>query len=248
MSQIPAWLAASAGSNALAGQANQFLGAHPTSIIYTGTAGNAQSTGTAVYASTVSQWLSQSIVTTSSQTTLAYVMLPLATVGGSPVLELIPALTVGLYTDVGGLPGAAVASSSVSSSYVYAQPYWATIPLAAGGLTPSSTYHLVVAMAGTSGHYYTWEQSNQTSGAAVGSDGVNWATASYGLMYQLFRQGAGGQPQFLWDDDGQRWTQLAYNALGQLTGITESTASQSGGVFSSTRSLTYSNGLLTGVS
>jgi hypothetical protein len=247
VSQIPTYLAASPGSNAAAGQVNQFLGAHNASIIYSGAAGNAQATGAGVFQSTSGTWLSQQIATVSGQTTLAYVLVQVSVVGGSPTLALVPSLSVALYSDVGGLPGVSLASASVSGQYVYSQPFWVTVPLAATGLSPSSTYHLVLAAAGTAGHYYTWQQSNQTSGAATGSDGVNWALGSFGFMYQLFQQGTGGQPQFLWEDSGQRWVQLSYNALGQLTGIAESTGSQAGGVFSSTRSLTYTNGLLTGV-
>lgn len=247
MTQIPTWVAASAGSNSAGGHVNQFLGAHNSQIIYTGAAGSAQTTGSGLFQSTYGTWLSQQIATLAGQTTLGYVQVQVAAVGGSPTAELIPALSVGLYSDVNGLPGQVIASASVASSYVYSQPFWVTVPLAATGLTPSSTYHLVVAAAGTASHYYAWQQSNQTSGAATGSDGVNWGLGGFGFMYQLYQQGAGGQPQFLWDDSGQRWAQLTYNSLGLLTGIAEATTSQAGGVFSSTRSLTYTNGLLTGV-
>lgn len=247
MSQIPTWQAPVAGGNGAAGAVNQFLGAHTSQIIYTGTAGNAQTTGSGLYQSTYGLWLSQQIATVAGQTTLAYVQLQLSVVGGSPTLALVPAITVALYSDVNGLPGAALVSASVSGQYVYSAPFWVTVPLAATGLTPSSTYHLVVAAAGSASHYYTWQQSNQTSGAATGTDGANWGLGSYGFMYQLWQQGTGAQAQFLWDDSGQRWTQLSYNALGLLTGITESTGAQAGGTFSSTRTLTYSNGLVTGV-
>jgi hypothetical protein len=251
MSTVPVYLGAAAKSNAQAGQVNQFLAAHNAQFIYPGTLQSSQATGSGVYSDTLSQWLAQTIVTGSAQTTIGSVQLQLSTVGGSPTLTLIPALQVGLYADSGGLPsGSALAAVSISSSYIYSSPFWVTVPLAATGLTGSTPYHIVTTLVGTTGHYYVWQHSNQVTGADTSPDGVTWANTAYGLMYKIFDQsgGTGGLLQTISEDSGARITNLAYDALNRISQITEYTTAQDGSPVVSTRTLTYTNGLLTGVS
>jgi hypothetical protein len=249
MSFIPAYLGASVKSNAQAGQANQFLATHTAQFIYPGALQSSQTTGSSVYSSTLTQWLSQTIVTASTQTTIGSVQLQLSAVGGSPTLSLIPPLQVGLYADAGGLPsGTALASATLGSSSIYSAPFWLTVPLAATGLTGSTTYHIVTSLVGTAGHYYVWQQSNQITGAATSPDGVTWSNAAYGLMYQVFDQTGGALLQTISEDNGARITNFAYDALNRISQITEYTVAQDGSYIVSTRTLTYSNGLLTGVS
>jgi hypothetical protein len=245
----PTWQAATAGQRGTAGHANQFLGVHRAQILYQGTQKSSQTTGTAVYSDTLTQWLSQTITTTSGQTSIGYVQLQLAAVGGSPTLPLIPPLTVSLYADSGGAPtGSPLATTGVSCPYIYLAPFWVTIPLPVTGLAPLTTYHLVTTLVGTTGHFYVWQQSNQTSGAATSADGTAWATQAYGLMYRVYDQAAGGQMRLIYEDDGARWVQLTYNANKTISQVTEYTAGQTAtGYLNSQRNLTYSNGLVIGV-
>lgn len=249
MAVTPVWQTATSGQKSNAGHANQFLGTHQAAYIYQGGLQSSQTTGTAVYSDSLTQWLSQTIATGVSQTAIGYVQLQLSAIGGSPTLPLIPPLTVGLYADSGGLPaGAAIASTTLSDSYIYSAPFWVSVPLAVSGLTPSTKYHLVTNLAGTTGHYYAWQRSNQTSGAATSTNGTTWTAQTYGLMYQVYSQAASGQLQLIYEDNGARWTAFSYNANGTISQVAEYTTGQtSTGYLQSQRTLTYSNGLVIGV-
>lgn len=249
MSAVPAYLGAAAGSNAQSGQVNQFLATHNSQFVYSGVLQSSQTTGSSVYSSTQTQWLAQTVTTTSSQTAIGSVSLQLSAVGGSPTLNLIPPLQVALYADSGGLPsGGALASVSVSGNYIYSAPFWVSIPLVATGLSGSTPYHLVTALVGTTGHYYTWQQSNQVTGADTSPDGVTWTNVAYGLMYQVFDQSGGAPLQAISDDSGARTTTFTYDALNRISQIVEYTIAQDGSYLVSSRTLSYTNGLLTGVS
>jgi hypothetical protein len=67
-------------------------------------------------------------------------------------------------------------------------------------------------------------------------------------MYQVFDQTGGALLQTISEDNGARITNFAYDALNRISQITEYTVAQDGSYIVSTRTLTYSNGLLTGVS
>lgn len=247
MSAIPTWLAATAGHGAQAGQVNQFLGVHNSVFLYQGTQKAAQTTGAAVYQSTQSQWLAQSFTTAAGQTQVGAVWLQIATVGGSPTSAAIPALTVALYAGSNGTPtGSALASTSIAEQVVYSSGFWLQVPLPVT-VTPSSAYQLVVSQAGTSSHYYVWQQSNQTSGASTSADGVTWTTQAYGLLFQVLDQAVTGTLQALYDDSGARVTQLSYNTSGVLSQVTDSVLAQDGSIVTTTRSLTYSGASLIGV-
>lgn len=250
MTAIPTWQAATAGQQGRAGTVTQFLGTHASTLLYQGALATSQTTGSGGFSDTQSQWLAQAIVTGSSQTAIGYVQLQLSAVGGSPVSPLIPPLTVSLYANNSGAPtGAALASTAITCQAVYLSPFWVTIPLPVTGLTPSHTYQLVTTMVGTSGHYYAWQRSNQTSGAASSSTGSSWATQPYGLMYQVYDQAQAGQLMLIYEDSGARWTQFTYNTAGQITQLVEYTAGQTAAGYQQTTStLAYSGGLLTGVS
>jgi len=244
----PAWLAATAGNRALPGQINQLLGAHTSTWLYQGALQSEQATGGTGYQSTYNQWLSQTVTTGAAQTAIGVVYLQVATVGGSLTTSVIAPLVVELYASLGGQPtGSVLATATVNDLYVSNAPYWVAIPLNVTGLAASTPYELVIPSVGTATAYYAWHQSNQTSGAATSSGGTAWASQAYGLMYQAWDQSATGNLQFLYDDDGARWTQLVYNAAGLVTQINEYTLTQSGGVFYSSRALTYSGGSLIGV-
>lgn len=254
MSVIPTWLAATPGFVGQSGQVNQFLGSHNASFLTSGTVRSGQTTGTAVYNSTQTQWTSQLFQTASTQTSVAYLLLQISTIGGSPTSQLISPLTVSVYADVGGVPGGpALASTSILSSAVYSSPFWLTVPLVLAGLTVNTEYHIVIPEVGTTGHYYVWQQSNQPGGAATSPDGVTWTNQTYGLLYQIEDLSGGGLAglpiQYIYEDGGARITQFLYNANGSINQIIEYTVAQgSGNAVMQTRTLSYTNGLLTGVS
>ena len=247
MSAIPQWLAAVPGRGALPGQVNQLLGAHSSTWLYTGAQQSAQTTGAGVYQSAQSQWLAQLFTTGAAQTQIGSVWLQVSTVGGSPTSASIPPLIVGLYASDSGTPtGPALTSTTTAEQVVYAAGFWLPVLLPAA-VTPATPYQLVVSPAGSTGHYYVWQQSNQTSGASTSPDGVTWTASAYGLMFQVFDQSAYGMPQYLYDDSGARVTQLSYTS-GALSRVTESVLAQDGTVMTTSRSLTYSGGFLIGVS
>lgn len=249
-SNTPAYQAATTGAPANAGFANQLLGSHTATFLYSGgKIITQQTTGSGSYQGSQNNWASQTIVTGSSQTAIGSVNLQLNTVGGSPTLNLIPVLTVGLYADGSGFPsGTPLVSTTVSNNYVYTAPFWVSIPLPATGLTPSTQYHIVTNLVGSSAHYYAWQQSTQTSGAATAPDGVVWTFRSFGMMYQVLDQTSTGQVATIFEDNGARFTTLTYNGTSQVASVTEFVTAQGGGYIQSSGTLSYTNGLLTGVS
>ena len=246
----PPWTAAVAGSQANAGLINQFLGSHSVSYIASGGAIQAQAaTGTGVYQSTATQWYDQLFTTGSTQTTIGSVNLQLSTVGGSPTLQLIPPITISLFADSFGQPtGSALVSTTLTDMYVYTQPFWASIPLPTT-VFPSANYHIVVQMVGNATNYYALQQSNQTFGVNTSPDGATWSAQAYGLMYQVLDGTGTGPVVYMYEDGGAKITQISYNSLRQPTSIIENINGQTtAGNLLSTRNLTYTNGILTGVS
>lgn len=248
---IPDWLGATTGQQTNAGLIDQFLGTHEAVFIYAGeTVQDSQAIGTGVYTSTASTYLAQPFTTSSTQTTASRVNLQISAVGGSPLSATIPPLTVSIYAASLGFPtGSPLATAVIAEQTVYSAPFWLPVTLYVTGITASTTYMIVVEQAGSGGSYYVWQQSNQLSGALTSPDGVNWTPQGYGFMYQSY-DGGGGTPPILSiiEDSGNRTTNFTYNSLLQLTGITEQTVTQSGGVLVSSRTLTYSGNNLIGVS
>lgn len=247
----PNWTPATAGQPGVAGSTNQFLLGHSASFIGTGgTLASQQATAAPAYTSTTGQYIAQNIVTASNQNSIDYVKLQLATVGGSPTLSLIPPLTLSLFADGGGVPtGSALVSTSVTSMYVYSAPTWVTIPLPISGIGSSTLFHLVISPVGTATNYYVWHQSNQTSGAFLSTNGVNWTSQTYGLTYQIFYNSATTNAsfpvQFIYEDGGARLIQIQYDPNTMLpTSIIESTtaAITGGTAIYSSRTLSYNSG------
>lgn len=242
-----------AGSPGLAGQVNQLLGDHSSVIIRGETLISSQETGTAVYTGTSTTHVSQRITTGPTQVGVSSVSLQISTVGGSVITDTISDLTVSLYASLSGSPtGSAIASVSVAETYVYGAPFWVSVPLTVNGLTSSTDYHVAVAMTATGpNHYYAWQRSNQTSGAFTSVDGTSWIPQTYGMMFRQYTSGGGASlsVKLINEDNGARTTQLSYDGSDQLTALTQLTISQGGsGSFSATPTLTYTNGLITGIS
>lgn len=245
----PPWLGATAGFPAYAGQINQFLGAHPSAWRYSGaTLVSSQSTGSGIYQTTASHYWAQSFTTGSSQTAIGQLGIQVSTVGGSPVTPTIAPLQVSLYADASGPTGSALATAVVNEPYVYSSPFWVSIPLSVTGLTASTRYWMVTNPVGNGTNYYVWQQSNQTSGASLSSDGVTYTPQGFGLMYQVYDQSGSGRIVQFNDDSGARVTVLTYDGSNRVSTISEYTTTQGASVLVSTRTLTYNGAYLTGVS
>lgn len=249
MVNTPVWLAATSLATGQAGQVNQFHGTHSSVWVYSGAALiSQQATGSSTYQPSYTQYYAQQFTTGVSQTTVGYVTLQASTVGGSPTTATINPLVVSLYANSGGAPtGSALATGSITEPQVYSSGFWVQVPVYATGLSGSTEYWLVITEVGTATAYYALQESNQVAGALTSPDGVTWTAAAYGLMYQIFDTTSSGQLTQIIDDGGARTTNLTYTS-GKLTGITEYVAGQSGATFQSTRTLTYSNGTLVGMS
>lgn len=242
---VPSWQAATAGFSALAGHVNQFLCSHAVTYVYTGAQTAAQTTAAGGFPGTPSRnaWLAQSFTTGASQTAVGYVRLNVL-VTGSPA-----PWTISLQASSGGAPsGTALVSAGLPKEFLTGSYAFQTVALPASGLTPAATYWIVAQANGTVTDDYVWGQSNQVSGASTSANGTTWTAQAYGLMFRVFDQSAVLPLAATYEDSGARWTALAYNGSGQLTGIEEYTAGQAAnGYTASSRALSYTSGLLTGV-
>lgn len=250
--EVPVYKASVVGGPGNAGGVNQFLVPHNAAFVYNGVVLTSnESTGNGNYTTTQDQYLSQQFQTTSSQTTISQVWLQVSTVGGSAITDNITPLTVSIYADSGGEPiGSALASASLSETAVYVSGFWVVVPLAVTGLSPSTSYHVVVDPAGDATSYYVWQNSNQAGGASTSPDFVVWDDQSFGFMYRIYDQTflGGSLIDYVVEDAGARWTQYGYDGTDTVTSITEYTVDQTGsGSLNGTRTLTYTNGFLTGV-
>jgi hypothetical protein len=240
----PAWLGATAGYAAYAGQINQFLGAHEVSYLYQGAV---QASSTAVTGSgsvSQSQWLAQKFTAGASQTVTGHLLLYAYLVTGSP-----PPWVISLQADSGsGAPsGTVLASTTLPKEMVPGAAGWVPVMLPLSGLTPSGAYWIVAAEAGDSGDYFAWMRTTAGSGASTSANGTTWTAQAYGFGYQVLDQSPVLPLAGTWEDSGARWTSLGYDAGGQLTTVGEYTAGQSAaGYTASFRTLTWTGGLLTG--
>lgn len=241
MSGIPTWLGAVAAQPTAAGQVNQFLGAHPNTLLYAATLQAQANTAGSGSQGSSTQWLAQSFTTAVGQTLIGRVVLQLS-VTGSPA----PA-TISIYASSGGLPtGSPLVSTALPKEFVGASAGAVSIPLPLT-VTASTQYLIVLAEVGSGGNQFSWSQNNVGSGAATSSNGTSWAAAAYGLMFQMFDQSASGLLTHTWEDAGARWTSLGYNGSNQLTSLKEYTVAQASGYLQSARTLSYSNNLLIGI-
>lgn len=240
----PAWQAATAGFSALAGHVNQFLASHATTYVYTGTQTAAQTTAAGGFPGQPSRtsWLAQSFTTGAAQTAVGYVQVNVL-VTGSPA-----PWTISLQANSGSAPsGTPLVSASLPKEFLSGSYAFQTVALPVTGLTPAATYWIVAQINGTVTDDYVWGQSNQVSGASTSANGTSWAAQAYGLMFRVFDQSAVLPLAATYEDSGARWTALSY-ASGQLTRIEEYTAGQAAnGYTASSRTLSYTSGLLTGV-
>lgn len=241
----PSWLAAAAAQPAQAGQINQFLGAHASTLLYAGVVQSAQTTAGTGSTATFGTYIAQMFTTGSSQTKIGYVTCRLTTTSPVPTTTL----QVSIYATSGGVPtGSPLATVTAAPEYVNFAPAFVVLPMPLT-VTPSTVYAIVTAPSGNSGTQdITWGRSNQTSGALTSTNGTTWTAQTYGLEYQVFDQTATGKLTCTWEDSGARWCWFNYASNGQVSQVTEYTAAQGGGYLQSNRAFTYTSNQLTSIS
>jgi hypothetical protein len=240
----PAWQAPTSGQQANAGAVNQLLGTHAVTYVWTGAEQAHQSTAGSGGVNSDGLWIAQSFATASGQTTTGYVVVT-AKVTGTPA-----PWTLSIQASSAGAPsGTALASAAVPKEFLSGTASAQAVMLPVTGLAASTTYWIVAQAAGDASDYFTWSKSNQVTGASTSTTGTSWTAQSYGLLHQAWDGTPVPPLAGTWEDSGARWTALACNGSGQLTGIEEYTAGQTAtGYAVSSRALSYSAaGLLTGV-
>lgn len=249
MATVPTWQAATSGQPANAGHVNQLLGTHASTLLYAGVQTAAQTTAGTGGVSSNGLYIAQSFTTASTQTAVGYVEAQILSVGGATSGSQLGPATLSLYANSAGAPtGSPLVSVTAPVEYVLNAPLWITLPLPATGLAGATTYWLVLAAAGNATYYYQWNKSNQTSGASTSPNGVTWTAQAYGLLYQVYDQTPTGLLTCTWEDAGARWTWNGYGTTNLITQYAEYTAGQTtAGYLQSFRTLSYTNGLLTGV-
>jgi hypothetical protein len=248
----PAWQAPTSGQQANAGSVNQLLGTHAVTYVYTGAVQASVTTDASAHQSST-VWLAQKFTAGASQTATGCVVCGIGSFTSSGAS--LPAATLSLQADSGGAPsGTALSSVTVYTEYAYAASSHGSssalvfYPLPATGLTASGTYWLVLSAASSGGNHYTWEESTAGSGASTSTNGTSWTAQAYGFRHQVYDASAVMPLLGTWEDSGARWTAFTWNGAGALTGLYEYTAGQTtAGYTYSTRALTYTSGLLTGV-
>jgi len=236
----PAWLGATSGYNAYAGQINQFLGVHAISYIYQGVETAIEPTLGSGTVSSDGLYVAQSFATAAGQTAIGYVTAEVG-VTGSP-----GPLAVSVQASSGGAPSGTALVTTMLPEELAGTP--ASVMLPVTGLTAATTYWIVFAAAGDASDYFTLYKSNQTSGVSTSANGTSWTAQAYGIVYAVYDQSPVAPLAGTWEDSGARWTALAYNGSGQLSGLKEFTTGQSAaGYTASSRALSYSGTLPAGV-
>jgi hypothetical protein len=235
---VPAWQAPVSGQPALAGSINQFLGTHPTTFLYAGTLTASVTAGTTGIPSN-GLWLAQQFTTGASQAAVGYVTFP-SGVTGSPA-----PWTVSLQADAGGVPSGTPLASVQFPQELAASQVTALLPCA---VTAATTYWIVAQAAGDSSDYFAWGKSTATSGCLTAPDGRTWTAQAFGLRYSVYDQSPVLPLVGICEDSGARFTLFGWSGSAGPTAVQEFTAGQTAnGYAESSRALTYSGSLLTGV-
>lgn len=238
----PTWLAATTGQATNAGQINQFLGTHASSLIYAGAVQAQQTTAGAGSTASNSLYIAQSFTTGASQTTIGRVVLTLAKTGAPPPI------TVSIQATVSGHPsGVALVSTLFPHDFVSGATAF-SIPLPVTGLTAATQYWVVLNADGDVSNFFSWSKSNQVTGASTSPTAVTWTPQAYGLLYQVCDNTVVNPLVHTRDDSGARWTIQSYNGLGQAVALGEYTAGQTAsGYLLSFRTLAYTAGQIASI-
>lgn len=247
----PTWSAAVTGQPTAAGGVDQFLGTHAITWLYTGARFLDSSAGSAGSGlTTLSEYIDLPFTMPSSpaQTVLARVELYYSFTGTPPDV------TFTVQTDNGsGQPsGTVLQTIVVPADFWLAQlgVGWLSIPIALTGLTAGTKYHLVSQPAGTAGNIVTFSNTSTipTGFAAVNTstNGTSWTAGSTTLRIGLIN-GNTGSAVHSWEDSGARWTTLTPGPVPPLPAHLLEYTAGSATQIRSTRTFSYSNGLLIGM-
>lgn len=241
----PTWLAAVTGQLPLAQQPNALQVTHPSVLLYTATAQDANSSASGGTVSSATGWNAQKFVTTGAQTAVGYVVIN-ASSNASFGSQLGP-WTVSIYTNAGGAPGVPIVSTTVTTEYVsnFSSLTALAIPTPCTGLTPSTTYWIVTNQV-VSTFRYQWVKNVLTSGASTSSNGTSWTAQAYGLTYTIYDQSAIQPLLFTYDDGGLAWNWYGRDVENRIEFLGEYVAGQTtAGYIQGVRTFEYSNGLIT---
>ena len=236
----PAWIGATSSYPPLATQANQFLGTHAATLVYQGTLFSSQTTAGSGTVASNSLWIAQSFTTGASTTAVGRVVPVLAITG-------VPApLTVQIRANSAGAPATtALVTTVIPPNWANGSPSAQSIPLPVTGLSPSTTYWLVMQPAGDASDFYAFSKSNQTSGVSTSTNGTSWTVQTYGIEYSAYDQTATPPLAHTWEDANARITSITSNANATPNSYEEYTVAQGTSQFVySYRTLTYSSGAL----
>lgn len=242
MVTTPNWLGATAGQLPQAGQVNQFLGAHAANFIYTGVTQGSSTTLAGTATNSNGLYIAQSFTPGSNQSIQRWIFTLAVT--GSPA-----PLVVSIETASGGAPsGTVLATTTIPREFVAASAGQLSVPTLPAALTSGTQYWFVFTAVGDVSNFYAISRTTAGSGASTSPNGSTWTAQAYGLYYNRFDATATGALLHTYEDSGARWTSTTQNANGTLATLNEYTVAQGANQYvASKRSLSYSNGLLTGV-
>lgn len=238
----PAWIGATSGQPQLAKQVNQFLGTHAVTFVYTGVSVASQTTAGSGGVNSNGLWIAQSF-TTGSFTTVGRMAFNLVVTGGP-----VPT-TLSLRANNAGAPAStALVSTVLPPGWGNAAAAYQTFPLPVTGLAASTTYWIVASAAGDVSNYYTYNKSNQVSGASTSPDGVTWTAQAYGFLYQIFDLSATPPLLHTWEDSNARITRIFPNANATPGALEEYNVSQGTNQYVySYRQYNYSSGEISSI-
>jgi hypothetical protein len=238
----PTWSAAAVDDPPLAGQLNQFLGAHEVAYLYDG---NQISSATGAPTGTLATnglWIDQPFVLAGTQVGRAEVEISKAGTGAD--------VTLGLFADDGaGNPGGApLVQVVVPAEFFPAAAGFVTVPLPITGLVSGATYHLVMSAGGDATNHGLWSHPGAVTGQAARTASAfagPWSAQTFSMDFKVIDRAAVGALRNTFEDAGARWTSIDNNAAGQPTILREYTGGQ--GTLRSVRTLTYTSGQLASV-
>ncbi|MGH7723407.1 MAG: choice-of-anchor R domain-containing protein [Candidatus Dormibacteria bacterium] len=260
---VPVRHSVAQGTTFSAGDVDQALVSPACTYIYQGTqqvAGPGSSSGTVnTNTGSAPRFITQPFTTAGGQTSISRVEFSVL-LGGSGA-----DVTVGLYADSGGNPGAQVASSPVVTlplDFVAAGAAYVSFPFPVSGLSAATLYHLVISGTTSTTNFLSIQDGATTGTAAKTSPtgvGGTWTGIALTTLFRVF-SGSNGVLRHTFEDAAgsfpvpQRWTGLDY-ALGSagtsgppttVKEITLLAGGVSAGCTRSLRTLSYTAGQLVG--
>lgn len=238
----PAWIGATSGQPPLANQINQFLGAHASTFVYTGTSQGSSTTLAGTATNSNGLYIAQQFTPGSNQTVGRWILTLAVT--GSP-----GPLTMTMQTDTAGHPSAVISSTTlIPNAFVPGAAGQLSVPIAPTSWNSGSTYWLVFNAVGDVSNFYAISRTTAASGASTSANGTSWTGQAYGLYYQRFDTSVVPPLAHTYEDTGARWTTVGRNANTTVNKLSEYNVAQNAGFFQSVRSFAYTGADLTGVS